>query len=81
MTAYNPNFELSVADVDLIERALRLTKAELSSQLIGSGAQTSEGGDTAPEVNETLRQIHDLLGRLHGQKVFYRPRAGAYIGG
>ena len=33
------------------------------------------------EADETLRQIHDLLGRLHNQKVFYRPRRGAYIGG
>ena len=36
MTAYNPKFELSVEDVDLIETALRQsTEAELSSQLIG----------------------------------------------
>ncbi|SMX23773.1 hypothetical protein [Boseongicola aestuarii] len=26
------------------------------------------------------RRIHDLLGRLHNQKVFFRPR-GTYVGG
>ncbi|MEM1274868.1 MAG: hypothetical protein AAGF88_13710 [Pseudomonadota bacterium] len=27
------------------------------------------------------RQAHELLGRLHNQKVFYRPRGKAYISG
>lgn len=74
MPKYNSNFELSVADMDLIESALRKTKADLSVQL----DRTSDGLD---DKDETLRQIHDLLGRLHNQKVFYRPRHGAYIGG
>ena len=81
MTAYNPKFELSVADVDLIETALRLTEAELSSQLIDGGASSGDVAGNNVDLKETLRRVHDLLGRLHGQKVFYRPRAGAYIGG
>lgn len=27
------------------------------------------------------RQAHDLLGRLHNQKIFYRPRDGVYVSG
>lgn len=27
------------------------------------------------------RRIHDLLGRLHNQKVFYRPKSAPYVGG
>jgi len=27
------------------------------------------------------RRIHDLLGRLHNQKVFYRPKSSPYVGG
>ncbi len=65
MPSYNTNFELTVEDIDLIETALLQQKAELTH-------------DT-PEA-QTARQIHELLGRLHNQKVFYRPR-GAYIGG
>ena len=76
MTAYNANFELSVEDVDLIETALRQSKKELSSQMIGA-----DNTDSVPGDDGTLRQIHDLLGRLHNQKVFYRPRRQAYIGG
>ncbi|WP_417727127.1 hypothetical protein [Roseovarius sp.] len=74
MPQYNSRFELSVEDMDLIETALRQTKAELSGQ-------PDALADTLGNPDEALRQIHDLLGRLHNQKVFYRPRRGAYIGG
>lgn len=76
MTAYNANFELTVEDVDLIETALRQSKKELSSQIIADSAEDAE-----QDHDETVRQIHDLLGRLHNQKVFYRPRRQAYVSG
>ena len=28
-----------------------------------------------------VRKIHDLLGRLHNQKTFFRPSEGTYVGG
>ncbi|NCQ24690.1 MAG: hypothetical protein COW54_06995 [Rhodobacteraceae bacterium CG17_big_fil_post_rev_8_21_14_2_50_63_15] len=81
MPAYNSTFELSVGDLDLIETALRQTKAELSAQALAAAAQDDRTTDSVTNADDTLRQIHDLLGRLHNQKVFYRPRHGAYIGG
>lgn len=74
MTKYNKTFELSVEDVDLIETALRQTKSELAEQLV-------EQEKLDEDVDQSVRQIHDLLGRLHNQKVFYRPQQQAYIGG
>jgi hypothetical protein len=35
---------------------------------------------TKAEDHNVSRKIHDLLGRLHNQKVFYRPK-GSYISG
>lgn len=67
---YNTQFELSVEDLDLIEDALR-TKKLAETQ---SGLKAGAGQDTA-------RDIHDLLGRLHNQKTFYRPAKGPYVGG
>ena len=78
MASYNVNFELSVEDVELIETALRLAKQEVSNELITAEADQSSD---AQDLDETLRQIQDLLGRMHNQKVFYRPKAGTYIGG
>jgi len=68
---YNRNFELSTDDLELIENALRANKFALSQTVLKEGEAAD--GD--------VRQIHDLLGRLHNQKTFYRPAKGAYIGG
>lgn len=77
MPGYNSKFDLSIADIDLIEAALQQKRADLSARVV-----TDEGKvDKTSEADTTLRHIHDLLGRLHNQKVFYRPRRGAYIGG
>lgn len=81
MPGYNSRFELSVADMDLIETALRQTKSELSARAVPVAEQHDKTEGSIRDADETLRQIHDLLGRLHNQKVFYRPRRGAYIGG
>ena len=72
MTKYNRTFELSVEDMELIEDALRRTKRDLSDKVVQ---------ETASDADETVRDIHDLLGRIHNQKVFYRPRKRTYISG
>ncbi len=72
MPGYNKTFDLSVEDLELIEDALRRSKRELSVK----------NHDEVPgRADETVRGIHDLLGRIHNQKVFYRPRNAPYIGG
>ncbi|MGB3313307.1 MAG: hypothetical protein WBB85_02750 [Albidovulum sp.] len=73
MPQYNDMFELSVPDIDLIETALSQIRDALSRDMVG---QTGEG-DKAVQ----LRQVQDLLGRLHNQKIFYRPKDGVYVGG
>ena len=74
MPSYNTQFDLTVEDMDVIEDALREVKTKLSTQVVHSDAAG------APEAQK-VRRIHDLLGRLHNQKIFYRPKAGAYISG
>ncbi|MDA7964789.1 hypothetical protein [Ruegeria sp.] len=75
MPQYNEMIELSVEDMDLIETALRGSVASLSQ------AALDNGEDGKADREETLRRIHDLLGKLHDQKVFYRPKTGVYLGG
>lgn len=70
MPKFNTQFELSPADMDLIEDALRASKLAKTQADIKSRAQDAE-----------VRQIHELLGRLHNQKTFYRPSKGPYVGG
>ncbi len=73
MTHYNPNIELTVADMDLIEDALRQSKRRLSMP---------EGPEAdAPIAGRSIREIDELLGRLHNQKVFFRPSKKPYVSG
>ncbi|WP_411352285.1 hypothetical protein PNH50_03875 [Leisingera aquaemixtae] len=71
MPQYNDMFELSVADMELIETALQTARDALSESLPAAGS----GED------DTLRRIHDLLGRLHNQKIFYYPKGKVYVSG
>lgn len=70
MPRHNRNFQLTIADIDLIEEALRLAKADLAMR-----PEPEDGAE------DRLRRIQDLLGRLHNQKVFYRPQTDTYVSG
>ncbi|MEM6309897.1 MAG: hypothetical protein AAF754_07590 [Pseudomonadota bacterium] len=74
MPTPNTTFELTVDDMEMIEDALRSQKKSLSSEIVSAKAVDSD-------VKKALHGIQDLLGRLHNQKEFYRPRQGAYVGG
>ena len=71
MPAYNEKFELDLNDMDLIEDALRMQVKELSK---------SRGETASLDHERRMRDMKTLLGRLHNQMVFYRPKHG-YIGG
>lgn len=75
MPTYNDMFELSVEDIDLIETSLRRALTSLSHE------PANETKKDKTEREESLHRIQDLLGRLHDQKIFYRPKTGVYVGG
>ncbi|MEO0380428.1 MAG: hypothetical protein AAF252_09165 [Pseudomonadota bacterium] len=70
MPKYNTTFELNVEELDLIEDALRRAKLAQTQANLKSG-----------KSDEDVREIHELLGKLHNQKTFYRPAKGTYVGG
>ncbi|WP_120632667.1 hypothetical protein [Ruegeria sp. EL01] len=75
MPQYNDMFELSVADMDLVEDSLRRALMSLTQE------PPNEDHVGKAEREEYRHRIHDLLGRLHDQKIFYRPKSGIYVGG
>ena len=81
MAGYNKSFELTIEDMELIEDALRRKKRELSGQIVESMDDGATYNEVTQEVDERVRGIHDLLGRIHNQKIFYRPRDATYISG
>ena len=75
MNKPNTLFELSVEDIALIETSLRHAHGALSLEL----HKMTDGKGSEREA--TQRRIQDLLGRLHNQKIFYRPKDKAYVSG
>ena len=68
----NLQFEIDTDELDLIEEALRVLKQSLTEDVLAGEAQ---------QVDGKVLEIHELLGRLHNQKTFFRPSAGAYVSG
>ena len=81
MPRYNTKFDLTVEDMDLIEAALRDSKRSLSTSLMDRADDPLRPCEQTRDLDMSMKRITDLLGRLHNQKEFYRPRGGAYIGG
>lgn len=74
MPRYNKNFELSIEDIDIIENALKNKMELLSKQKL------VEDDSSVKEVENKIKDINDLLGRIHNQKIWYRPK-GIYVSG
>ncbi|MDG1069228.1 MAG: hypothetical protein P8P40_12760 [Sulfitobacter sp.] len=76
MSKYNRNFDLTLSDIELIEAALSVVKRDLSL-----GREDAIALLPHDDKNDPIRDIDDLLGRLHNQKIFFRPNKDPYIGG
>ena len=84
MTAPNTQFELTVRDVEIIELALQQQMRKLNVRretAIESTIKPVWELDSVREIDAELKEIHQLLGRLHNQKNFYRPKDKIYVGG
>ena len=78
----NTEFELSVRDIDMIEHALRDRQRKVSMHrltLIESTIKAKEEIKGVELADQELHEISDLLGRLHDQKIWYRPKNEIYI--
>lgn len=62
----NKNFELTIRDIEVIESALR-AKAGRRGMAIAQG-------DVSTQLHEEMREIQELLGRIHDQKIWYKPK-------
>ena len=71
----NTTFNLSVRDIEVIEHALR-AKAGRRGLAIAQG-------ETSPQLREEMREIQELLGRIHNQKTWYSkgPSEHSYVSG
>jgi len=62
----NKKFYLDVRDIEIIEQALR-AKAGRRGLAIAQG-------EVSEKLKEEMHEIQELLGRLHDQKIWYKPK-------
>jgi hypothetical protein len=81
MPKFNRSFDLSVEDVSLIEEALRARGRELCQTRRALSDENPAHMESIRVIEQDQRRGEELLGRLHDQKIFYRPKAAVYVGG
>ncbi|PUB16231.1 hypothetical protein [Yoonia sediminilitoris] len=81
MARYNRTFELTISDVDMIEEALRARGRELCRMRRALTEENPAHLESISVIERDQRENEELLGRLHDQKIFYRPQKSVYVGG
>lgn len=64
MPKYNDRFTLDMHDVELIEQALHVMWSE-------DEKENSSGQSYPQKTPERIRNIHNLLGKISSQKIYY----------
>jgi len=64
MPKYNDRFTLDMHDVELIEQALRVMWSEDEKEI-------STDQSIPVKTPERIRNIHNLLGKISSQKIYY----------
>ena len=65
MSTYNKQFELSIKDVDLIERSMRFQISHLSR------TESLEKTQVSIDNHNKIIELMNVLGTLHNQKLWY----------
>lgn len=81
MPRYNRSFDLSINDIDMIEEALRARGRELSGMRLALSEENPAHLEAIRVIEQDQRANEELLGRLHDQKIFYRPQSTVYVSG
>ena len=66
--SFNTNFKVGMRELDIIEASLQQRVDELSK-------------NPCKNKDAEIAEIRGVLGNLHNQKVWYRPKTSVYIGG
>ena len=85
MSKPNTEFNLDLRDIDHIENAINSVIARRSSAMSSLTENASENTtdiSSYRKIKQEVAELRDLLGRLHNQKNWYRPRNEAiYVSG
>ena len=82
MPKYRDTFDLNVSDVSMIEDALTKRAGEISQTIMEKSSHNpfERQCESVKGYVQELTEIRELLGRLHDQKIWYRPANYAPVG-
>tara|TARA_Y100000389_G_scaffold29070_1_gene24782 strand:+ start:1501 stop:1908 length:408 start_codon:yes stop_codon:yes gene_type:complete len=72
----NKNFDFDVNELALVESAMKYRIGRLNMR---RGTVVKESSKI--NIDNEIKQIYTLLGKIHNQKVWYRPKDGRFQGG
>ena len=73
---YASSFKVNLQEMTIIEKALNHTLSTWLDEL-----HAMPHGDKAEMLKSNIREVNDLLGSLHNQKNWFRPKSSVYISG
>ena len=73
---YASSFKVNPKEMEVIEKALNRTLSICLDELC-----TSPKGAKAETLRSNIREVNELLGSLHNQKNWFRPKSSVYISG
>ena len=73
---YASSFKVNLQEMTVIERALNHNLSAFVDEL-----QSLPQGDKAEKLKSNIREVNELLGSLHNQKNWFRPKCSVYISG
>jgi hypothetical protein len=82
--SFNRSFDLDRQELELVEEALQTKLKALSNRRlthIQSTVKHESEIESVKHIDEEMKRINSLLGKFHGQKVWYRPKTTPYISG
>lgn len=78
---YRTKFDISITDLDLIEKALRHKAGDLGREMLDrelTGETSTEASDE--QLKSDMTAIQSVLGKLHNQKIWYAPENFSPLG-
>ena len=73
---YASSFRVNLQEMEVIEKALNYTLSVFLDEL-----HTLPQGAKAETLRSNIREVNELLGSLHNQKNWFRPKSTVYISG
>ena len=73
---YARSFKVNPQEMEVIEKALHRTLSSCLDEL-----HTLPQGAKAETLRIKIREVNELLGSLHNQKNWFRPKSSVYISG